>query len=403
MTRSGPTTARATGCLALLLVVSLSGCAGLTGFAESQPALPGPDEAADRAASLDTLGASVRTVQHTDEGTVTTVSTVKRRLDPPGYRSRVRSVTANTSDRVYATEGHLTVSNRTTTVLYRPDEERVSYIVDPDREWESPYVDMLAAARENETIRRPTPGVPSLPRAPQGDDDAGGNGSTSYRDQLVRVRYNGTERVDDRRTYRLEVDPVSPNASLKDQTLWLDVEYLYPLERHVEFVAHGDRYEYHTTHRNVTFNPGFSPGTFRLDRDRLPADVEETWFRSYATRDALADNVSMPVPDPAVPEGYELDRANHRSADPTVVSLEYERRGDERPIRISVNSDDEFVSDTGTAVTVGNDTARLNHHDGVNRIDWQADGYAYAVRGPVDNETLVRIARSVAATTRPER
>jgi outer membrane lipoprotein-sorting protein len=388
----------------LLLVVSLSGCAGLTGFAESQPALPSPEEATDRAASLDTMSATVRTVQHTDEGTVTTVSAVKRQLDPPGYRSRVRSVTSNTSGRVYAKEGYLTVSNRTTTVLYRPDEQRVSYIVDPDREWESPYLDMLAAARENETIRRPTPGVPSLPRAPRGEsDDAEGNGSTSYRDQLVQVRYNGTERVDDRRTYRLEVDPVSPNASLKDQTLWLDVEYLYPLERHVEFVAHGDRYEYHTTHRNVTFNPGFSPGTFRLDRDRLPADVEETWFRSYATRDALADNVSMPVPDPAVPEGYELDRASHRSADPTVVSLEYERRGDERPIRISVNSDDEFVSDTGTAVTVGNDTARLNHHDGVNRIDWQADGYAYAVRGPVDNETLVRIARSVAATTRPER
>jgi hypothetical protein len=168
MTRSGPATGRATVCLALLLVVSLSGCAGLTGFAESQPALPGPDEATDRAASLDTMSATVRTVQHTDEGTVTTVSAVKRRLDPPGYRSRVRSVTSNTSGRVYATEGHLTISNRTTTVLYRPDEERVSYIVDPDREWESPYVDMLAAARENETIRRPTPGVPSLVR--QRDD-----------------------------------------------------------------------------------------------------------------------------------------------------------------------------------------------------------------------------------------
>jgi outer membrane lipoprotein-sorting protein len=401
MTRSSPPTHRAIAvCLVVLLAASLSGCAGLTRVAspQSQPPLPGAEEATERWESLETLSATVRTVQHTEEGTVTTVSSVTHRLDPLGYRSRVRSVESNTTGRVYATEGHLTVSNETTTALYRPDEESVSYIVRADTTREDVYLDILAAARENETIPQPTPGVPSLPRVPR-DDAAESNGSTSYRDQLVRVRYEGTETVDDRRTYRLAIEPVSPNASLKDQTLWLDAEYLYPLKRHVEFVAHGDRYEYLTTYRNVTFNPELPPGTFRLDRDRLPADVEETWFRSYATRDALAANVTMPVPDPFVPDGFELDRASHRSGDPAVVSLEYERRGDERPIRVSVNDDAEFVSTTGTVVEVGGHTARLNHHDGVTRIDWRADGYAYAVQGPVDNGTLVRIARSIAATT----
>jgi outer membrane lipoprotein-sorting protein len=401
MTRSSPSTRRTVAVsFVLLLVVPLSGCAGLTSPAEPQSALPAPGEAEERAASLETLDATVRTVQHTAEGTTVTVSAVKQRLEPLGYRSRTRSVESNVTDRVYATEGHLTVTNETMTVLYRPDEKAVSYLVSPDRNREPRYLDLLAAARENETISRPTPGVSALPQVPRDDDtEDAANGSTSYRDHLVRVRYNGTEPVDGRRTYRLEVDPVSPNASLKDQTMWLDTEYLYPLKHRVEFVAHGDRYEYLTTYRNVTFNPDIPPGTFRFDRERLPADVEETWFRSYLTRDALAANVSMPVPDPDVPEGYELRRASHRSDDPTVVTLEYERRDDEPPVRIAVNSDDRFVSSTGTTVDVGTHTARLNRHDGINAIDWTADGYAYSVQGPVDNGTLVRIARSVDATT----
>jgi hypothetical protein len=312
-------------------------------------------------------------------------------------------VQSNTTDSVYATEGHLTVSNETTTALYRPDEQSVSYIVRADTDREDVYLDILAAARGNETIPRPTPGISSLPRVPR-DDDAEGNGSTSYRDQLVRVQYNGTETVADRRTYRLEVDPVSPNASLKDQTLWLDTAYLYPLERHVEFVAHGDRYEYRTTYRNVTFNPDFPPGTFRLDRDRLSPAVEETWFRTYNSLGAAAANLSMPVPNASVPDGYELEDANHRSGDPELLMLTYEKHGDERPIRIAVSSEtrqhpgDADENENGT-VDVGGHTARLGHHDGVNHVGWSTAEYAYRVQGPVDNGTLVRIARSVAATT----
>jgi hypothetical protein len=312
-------------------------------------------------------------------------------------------VRANTTGRVYATEGHLTVSNETTTVLYRPDERSVSYIVRADTEREDVYLDILAAARGNETIPRPTPGVPSLPRVPR-SDDASGNGSTSYRDQLVRVRYNGTETVADRRTYRLEVDPVSPNASLKDQTLWLDTAVLYPLKHHVEFVAHGDRYEYVTTYRNVTVNPDLPPGTFSFDRGRLPPDVEETWNWGYDSLSAVATNVSMPVPNASVPEGYELERANHHSGDTELLMLTYERHGDERPIRIAV-SDETRTHGNGSAaagdetVEIGGHTAQLGRHDGINHVGWSTAEYAYTVQGPVDNGTLVRIARSVAATT----
>jgi hypothetical protein len=231
-----------------------------------------------------------------------------------------------------------------------------------------------------------------VPNASEGE-----NASTTYRDHRVTVAYNGTETVDGRETYRLEVDPVSPNASLKDQTVWLDTEYLYPLAHRVEFVAAGDRYEYHTTYRNVTFNPSLSADTFELDRSALPEDVEVTVFRAYETRDGLAANVSLPVPDPELPEGYALDRANHRDADPEVATLSYKKRDDERPIRIWV------IEENGTDSTASNETVRvgaynatLNEYGEVTSLEWYADGYGYSVSGPVDTETLTRIARSVA-------
>ena len=165
----------------------------------------------------------------------------------------------------------------------------------------------------------------------------------------------------------------------------------------VEFVAAGDRYEYHTTYRNVTFNPSLSADTFELDRSALPEDVEVTVFRAYETRDGLANNVSMPVPDPELPEGYALDRANHRDADPEVATLSYKKRDDERPIRIWV------IEENGTGSTASNETVRvgaynatLNEYGEVTSLEWYADGYGYSVSGPVDTETLTRIARSVA-------
>jgi outer membrane lipoprotein-sorting protein len=384
--------------LALLLVVSTAGCADLTGVTDADSELPDRATAMERTEKRETLTATVTTARRVDGETTRSVAETAHRLDEPGYRSRI--VSADPSRERGASVGTITVSNASGTVFYRPDDDSLTYLLGPgNRNTEggddTPYVDMVAAARNNETIPRPTPGVPSLPRVPNASD--GENASTTYRDHRVTVAYNGTETVDGRETYRLEVDPVSPNASLKDQTVWLDTEYLYPLAHRVEFVAAGDRYEYHTTYRNVTFNPSLSADTFELDRSALPEDVEVTVFRAYETRDGLAANVSLPVPDPELPEGYALDRANHRDADPEVATLSYKKRDDERPIRIWV------VKSNATGSTASNETVRvgaynatLNEYGEVTSLEWYADGYGYSVSGPVDTETLTRIARSVA-------
>ena len=389
----------------LLLVVSSAGCTGLVGVTDTDPELPDRAEARERTESLETLTATVTTVRRVDGTTTRTVAENTQRFDPIGFRSRVVSVEPANETRT--TVGDLTVTNASGTALYSPERGTLSYLTGPGNRntndsQESPYVDMIVAARTDEAIPRPTPGVPSLPRAPRSSASDDENASATSREHRVTVAYNGTETVDGRETYRLEVDPVSPTASLKDQTVWLDTEYLYPIEQRVEFVAFGDRYEYRTIHRNVTFNPSLPPDTFELDPAELPGDVTVTTFRSYESRTALAENVSMPVPDPDLPDGYELTRTTHRSDDPELVSLTYNVRDDEQPIRLSVirlGADVDPRPRNGT-VRVGEQNATLSEFDGEPELRWRADGYAYSVSGPVDEATLTRIARSVAESVR---
>jgi outer membrane lipoprotein-sorting protein len=395
--QTGSRTRTLTVALALLLVVSTAGCADLAGVTDADSELPDRATAMERTERLETLTANVTTVRRVDGETTSSVAETTRRVGTPAFRSEIVSVDANES---VSSVGTVSVSNGSGTVLYRPGENSLTYLLGPanrnriDSD-DTPFVDMVVAARTDETIPQPTPGVPSLPRVPNASE--GENASTTSRDHRVTVAYNGTETVDGRETYRLEVDPVSETASLKDQTVWLDTEYLYPLAQRVEFVADGDRYEYHTTYRNVTFNPSLSADTFELDRSTLPDDVDVTVFRAYETRDGLAGNVSMPVPDPDLPDGYALARTNHRNADPEVVSLSYKARDDERPIRITVvesNTTDQPA--TNETVRVGAYNATVNEYGTVTSLEWYADGYAYSVGGPVDTETLTRIARSVA-------
>jgi outer membrane lipoprotein-sorting protein len=397
--QTGSHTRTLTVALALLLVVSSAGCADLAGVTDADSELPDRATAMERTEKLETLTANVTTVRRVDGETTRSVAETAHRLDEPGYRSRI--VSADPPRERGASVGTLTVSNASGTVFYRPDDDSLTYLLGPgNRNTEggdnTPYLDMVVAARNDETIPQPTPGVPSLPRVPNSTAETE-NGSTTYRDHRVTVAYNGTETVDGRETYRLEVDPVSPNASLKDQTVWLDTEYLYPLAQRVEFVTAGDRYEFNTTYRNVTFNPSLSADTFELDRSTLPDDVDVTVFRAYETRDGLAGNVSMPVPDPDLPDGYALDRANHRDADPEIATLSYKVRDDERPIRIwVVESNATGQPAANGTVEVGEYEATVSEYGEVTHLEWHVDGYIFTVGGPLDTETLTRIARSVA-------
>ena len=387
--------------LVVVVLVAASGCSALGAAPGAGGELPSRQETAERYASVDTISATVTTVQARNGTTTTSVTRKRQRLEPWAYRSRVLSVNRSEDARPpLVSEGGFVVVNETTFTYYDPASERFSRaeVGSSDDSDGSPYPKLVAAAQTGDSVARPTatPGVPSLPRVPVGGSD--GNNSASYREGTVTVAYAGTETVDRRETYRLELTPNAPNMSLQSETVWLDSEYLYPLKWHTEFVAQGTDYEYTTTYRNVTFNPSLDPGIFRVDSDEVPDDAREVRFDNYDSASAMAEAVELPVPDPSVPEGFELDSASHRSADPEFASLRYERPDSEARISVFVFDDSAAVT-SGTPVQVGPHEARRSSTDDGAEITWVADGHSYHVSGTVGNETLTEVARSVAETT----
>jgi outer membrane lipoprotein-sorting protein len=393
--------------LPILVVAALlaaSGCSTYGAPSEADSALPSQAEAADRYASLETLNATVTTVQTRNNNTMTTVAQKRLRLDPWAYRDRVLAVQRTEGAREpLVSEGGFVVVNESRFVYFDPASEQVTRATirgSTDSE-ESPFPRLVNAARSGQPVTRPTttPGVSSLPRVPvESGSEEDGNGSTSYREGTVSVTYTGTEMVDGRAAYRLELTPNSAEMSLESQTLWLDTEYLYPVKRHTRFTAHGDDYEYTVTFRNVTFNPSFEPGTFRVSADDVPASASEVQFREYDSAAAMADAVDVPVPEPTVPEGFSLESATHRTANPELVSLRYERPNGDDTIRIFVFGS--ATNDTsGTPVEIGPYEARRSQTNDTTSIEWVADGYTFRVEGQVDVDTLTRVARSVVDTT----
>ena len=396
-----PDRSRVARLLVVAALIAASGCSALGAAPGAGGELPTRQEAADRHASLDTVSATVTTVQKRNGTATTTVTRKRQRLDPWAYRSRVLSVNRSADARPpLVSEGGFVVVNESTFVYYDPASNRFSRAeIDAGNDsGEPPYPRLVAAAQTGDAVARPTatPGVPSLPQVPV--DGATGNGSASYREGTVTVVYAGTEAVDGRETYRLELTPNAPNMSLESETLWLDTEYLYPLKRHTEFVARGTDYEFTTTYRNVTFNPTLDPGVFQVDDGEVPDDARAVRFDNYDSASAMDEAVELPVPDPAVPEGFALESASYRSTDPEVASLRYERSDADARIKIFVFAEATEPT-SGTRLRIGPHEARRSSTDDGAKITWVADGRTYRVSGAVGNETLTEVARSVAETT----
>lgn len=387
--------------LVVVALVAASGCSALGAAPSAAGDLPSSEAAADRHASLDTISATVTVAQERNTASSTTVMRKRQRLDPWAYRVRVLSVNRSPdATPPLVSEGGFVVVNESTFTYYDPASDRFTRasIRGSNDSGESPYPRLVGAARTGESVDRPTatPGVPPLPQVPV-ETDADGNGSAAYQEGTVTVVYTGTETVAGRETYRLELTPTAPNMSLRSETLWLDAEYLYPLKRHTEFVADGDRYEYTRTLRNVTFNPTLEPGVFRVDADEVPGGVRDVQLSNYESAAAMDEAVELPVPDPEVPEGFELESATYRSADPEIATLRYERPDAGATIRVFVSGTETEVT-SGTELQVGPYEARRSRTNGTTTITWVADGHTYHVSGDVDADTLVAVARSAAGT-----
>lgn len=392
--------------LVVVILIAASGCSAIGISSSENEDLPSEDEATDRYASLNTLSATVTTVRTRNSKTTTTVTQKRERVGSFAYFERVLSVNrAEGTIQPRAGEGGFIIANGSTVVSYDPESNelhRRSFQTD-NTSVGTTYPELLAAAKNNRPVSQPTPtpGISPLPTVPQ-KDESGDNSSFAYRDGNVTVVYNGTETIDGREAYRLELTPASGDVFPESQTLWLDTETIFPIKRHTEFAANGDDYEYIITYRNVTLNPTFEPKTFQLEPQQVPSDAQQIQFNNYESRAALADAASVPVPNPNMPAEFELEVASHQSTEPEVATLSYEATSNDTYYRIWVLNGTQNIS-TGTPVQVGEYEARQTRTNRTVRVSWSTNRTSYYVsRFPTntgDNTTLLRVARSVAETT----
>jgi outer membrane lipoprotein-sorting protein len=383
--------------VALLLVVSaaVAGCSLAGGQASP---LPDGEGASERADGLAGLQFTQNTTLYHDGTVGWTVQRISSRPGTGDFRNEVRSNGPPPADANQSLPaGSRIVSNGSVRYIYRADSGRVfrSEVRDRPRDRTVELRRLFAALHDEAAgpIRHPTPGVSALPVVPVGESTADDE-SVRWRDGRVTVSYNGTATVSGRRAYVVDLQSATDNSSFVESTLWLDTQFLYPIQRHRVIERNGDRYEYRSVARNVTFNPEFPDGTFEFDPDSLRTDPTVVESASYDSRAEMVDDLDWHVPDPAVPEGFAFDGGYYTSDDPGYLSLTYVD-GTGGSVRVSV-FDDHGNLTGGRQTSLDGRPATLGQFDGRRYLTWNADDRQYSVSGTVENATLRRVAESVA-------
>jgi len=229
--------------------------------------------------------------------------------------------------------------------------------------------------------------LPVVPASPAGTDDLAP--ATNYD-----VSYAGTETIDGRSAYVLTVTPRSNESATYSQTLWIDTEWFYPLQRQTVWRDDGVRTELTTTDTDVTVNAPLPDGTFRPERtanttvETVDTPDTETYRRVATLRSATA----IVVPDPDIPPSYELTYATHTDGRIRGVGLRYANRTS----ALTVSKYNFTYAAGGDAtITVDGRPATLSVGP-TTSLSWNCDTYRYTVRGTgVSTDQLVTVAQSV--------
>jgi outer membrane lipoprotein-sorting protein len=228
------------------------------------------------------------------------------------------------------------------------------------------------------------------------------NGFGYMLDDLVErsnVSYAGTEQVDGETTHRIELTPTDGVALGGNLTVWVDADTRFPVKLHQ--TVDTEELNVSTTIRydDVELNPGIEADRFTFEPP-ANATVEETQLppmERYQSLDALRENASMAVPDPALGDGFDLDRAvvTHLEAG-DALSMTFSNG----TTTVSVGKQDVGVYgnaslDGGETVTVGDAEGTYRTFAGTGVVQWTCDGHRYSVGGSLSKAALVDLAESV--------
>ncbi|MFT4921753.1 MAG: outer membrane lipoprotein-sorting protein [Haloarculaceae archaeon] len=370
--------------LTVVVLVFLSGCLSL-GTGQSE--LPTEKEVEQTLADLDALEA---TVVSSFNGTTTERRTL---MEIGTGKTRSRTQVGGTEN--------LFVSNGSTAWRYNRSSNtvRVTHISNSGQQFNGSYAESMSSvfaslnagsdSSDAEVIQLPiipTSGGDS-PQPVTGSIEQFGNASLTY---------VGTETVDGRETYVVDVAPRERSAST-NMTMWIDQEWYFPLRWNSTISTGDDEQTVTISYRNVTFDPEISPGTFEFEPPENATIIEQTFAsQSFDSREKLEAATEMTVPTPDVPDDLAFESGIRFDNNGSVsTTLQYTNGS----ATLRVTKSESIVNDAGLP---DGERVEIDGTEGVIRsfgtttsLVWNCGGYRYSVAGEYPEETLRRVGTSI--------
>jgi len=364
-----------------------------------------------RLTGLDINGTSL------ENDTYRTVQRVRTRFETGEQRLEMLSST----DRYSSAGADLFVSNGTVTWVYDRTANNVTILrgdTTGNIERRGERIERLfaqlnrtRATPADEPVTIPNPGLSPTPGL-DGSGRVAASPPTSDQSRYG-VSFGGVETVDGRPAYVLEIAAIDTNgtasSSLRNysQTMWLDTEYFFPLKQRSQFESGNDTITSVTTYTNVSVNLEFDDELFEFEP---PANAtvsvpELSLGQNYEQRSAIEVNATVPVPDPPVPQDFQLSRGRTSSTEfAERVSLIYTNETSQLQVTVyefnqSFGGNGPYNT-TGETVELGNRTGTYTQSGLYQSVSWSCNELEYSISGQaVSKSLLVEIARSIECGT----
>lgn len=373
------------GLLALLVCsLLLAGCISL---GPEQPELPEETEVEETLADLDAIEA---TVVSSFNGTTTERRTL---MEIGTGKTRSRTQVGGTEN--------LFVSNGSTAWRYNGSSNtvRVTHISNRGQQFNTSYVESMSSvfASLNAGSDSSDADVIQLPIIPMSGGDSPQPVTGSIEEfGNASLTYVGTETVDGRETYVVEMAP-QESSPRTNTTMWIDQEWYFPLRWNSTISTEDERQTLTMSYRNVTFDPEISPGTFEFEPPENATIIEQTFSsQSFDSRAELEAATEMTVPTPDVPDDLAFESGMRFDNNGSVsTTLQYTNGSATLSVTKSEPMADDAGLPDGERIEIDGTEGVIQSFGPTRSLVWNCGGYRYSVAGQFPEETLITVGKSI--------
>ncbi|WP_440990151.1 LolA family protein [Haloarchaeobius baliensis] len=387
--------------LTLLLVVG-AGCFGLVDDGgPARPAVDG-DAAVESYESIDGVHAVVETTITHGNTTEHRASEVWLRPATGAVREEIREPASREGNVVVANGSQLWVYNESRAVVRTQSYERGQGDAVRMDTFLRQVFDAVAASDDETVASPPTVGMGPAPSVPVDGETGAEVRNATTRVENYTATYEGRETVAGRETHVVALAPTGDVPTVASDLrirYYLDAERYFPVKVAQSMTVNGEEFRIVTEYSDVEFDADVPDSRFRFDppEEASVVDLDESQ-ETFETRAAAAANVSMTIPDPDVPAGYELYRVGLLRGEITTVTVFY-RNDAGNVLYVSKHSEPRSTgSAEGVTVDVDGTEGRYVATDSLGSVVWACAGdrqYAVvSVDGSLSRSTLVAVARS---------